>query len=199
MLYDGRNQAQNGWFVMRSLLPAGKSGVVLTWTIRPQTSPGWLRRPVIAHSQLGYAPEASKLATVELDANDRRRLPLRLLRIGADGAQTIVRSEQPREWGDYLRYHYLQMDFSDVKQPGLYQLEYGDVRTAPFRIADDVYADAWHATNDVYFPVAMDHVSVNEAYRVWHGKSPIYATRRRSGMAFRVAKIGSSRTASSPQ
>lgn len=171
MLYDGRNQAQNGWFVMRSLLPAGKSGVVLTWTIRPQTSPGWLRRPVIAHSQLGYAPEASKLATVELDANDRRRLPLRLLRIGADGAQTIVRSEQPREWGDYLRYHYLQMDFSDVKQPGLYQLEYGDVRTAPFRIADDVYADAWHATNDVYFPVAMDHVSVNEAYRVWHGDS----------------------------
>src|SRR5690606_34276503 len=28
-LYDGRNQAQNGWLVVRSMLPAGKSGAVL--------------------------------------------------------------------------------------------------------------------------------------------------------------------------
>ena len=27
----------------------------------------------------------------------------------------------------------------------------------------------WHATADVWFPVQMDHVAVNEAYRVWHG------------------------------
>ena len=28
-LYDGRNQAQNGWFVLRGLLPAGRTGRVL--------------------------------------------------------------------------------------------------------------------------------------------------------------------------
>ncbi len=26
MLFDGRNLAQNGWFIVRSLLPAGKTG-----------------------------------------------------------------------------------------------------------------------------------------------------------------------------
>ncbi|MEG8057713.1 hypothetical protein QP150_14405 [Sphingomonas sp. 22L2VL55-3] len=42
-LFDGRNQAQNGWFVLRSLLPAGRTGTVLEWTIQPNSVPGWLR------------------------------------------------------------------------------------------------------------------------------------------------------------
>jgi hypothetical protein len=29
--------------------------------------------------------------------------------------------------------------------------------------------DIWHQTLDVWFPVQMDHMLVNEAYRVWHG------------------------------
>jgi hypothetical protein len=168
-LFDGRNQAQNGWFVLRSPIPAGRTGNVLEWTIRPNSVPGWLRPPVIAHSQLGYTPGARKVATIELDRNDRRTLPARLLRVGADGAMTPVATPAAKRWGDYLRYNYVQMDFSGVRQPGLYMLEYGDTRTAPFRIADDVYAGAWHPTLDVYFPVAMDHMYVNEAYRVWHG------------------------------
>lgn len=170
-LYDGRNQAQNGWFVLRSMLPEGKAGTVLQWTVTPQGDATWLRMPVIAHSQLGYAPGGPKVATVELDRNDKRRPPLQLVRIGADGTETTVSTGAAGEWGDYLRYHYLQMDFSAVREPGLYRLDYGDVRTAPFRIAMDVYANGWHPTNDVYFPVAMDHVSVNEGYRSWHGDS----------------------------
>src|SRR5438309_3677730 len=35
MLFDGRMLAQNGWYVVRSLLPAGKTGKVLTWTVDP--------------------------------------------------------------------------------------------------------------------------------------------------------------------
>ena len=170
-LYDGRNQAQNGWFVLRSILPEGRSGTVLQWTITPQADPAWLRTPVVAHSQLGYAPDAIKVATVELDPRDSRRPALKLLRVGVDGATQAVPTGEAKEWGDYLRYHYLQLDFSAVREPGLYMLEFGEVRTAPFRIGADIYADAWHATNDVYFPVAMDHMSVNEAYRVWHGDS----------------------------
>ncbi len=168
-LFDGRNQAQNGWFVLRSLLPAGRTGTVLEWTIQPNGVPGWLRPPVIAHSQLGYTPNARKIATIELDRNDRRALPARLLRIGDDGRMTPVRTPPAKRWGDYLRYSYLQLDFSAVRDPGLYVLEYGPTRTAPFRIAADAYAGAWHPTLDVYFPVAMDHMIVNEGYRVWHG------------------------------
>jgi endoglucanase len=170
-LYDGRNQAQNGWFVLRGLLPSGRTGEVLHWTLDAHSTPGWLRTPVIAHSQLGYTPGEAKLATVELDANDHRAQPIRLLKVGAEGALTPVKTGEARPWGDYLRYHYLQFDFSDVREPGTYLLQYGEVRTATFRIAPDLYAAAWRPTNDVYFPVAMDHVLVNEAYRTWHGDS----------------------------
>ncbi|MCW2365882.1 hypothetical protein M2341_001329 [Sphingobium sp. B7D2B] len=170
-LYDGRNQAQNGWFVLRSLLPAGKTGVVVQWTLSPTSAPGWLRPPSIGHSQLGYTPGQAKVATIEIDRADTRRAQAQLLRVEPSGQEVPVLSGTPAEAGDYLRYRYLRFDFSAVRAPGLYRLAYGDSKTAPFRIAQDLFADAWHPTLDVYFPVAMDHVTVNEAYRVWHGES----------------------------
>ncbi|GAA0734816.1 glycoside hydrolase family 9 protein [Sphingomonas japonica] len=168
-LFDGRNQAQNGWFVLRSLLPAGKTGEVLTWTLDANSVPDWLRPPVIGHSQLGYAPAEAKVATVELDRNDTDDTAIRLIRIGEDGSETVALEGNGKRWGNYLRYRYRRFDFSQVREPGVYILETGETRTAPFRIADDLYASAWHPTLDVYFPVAMDHMFVNEAYRVWHG------------------------------
>jgi endoglucanase len=55
-LYDGRNQAQNGWYVLRAPIPAGKTGRVVEWTVSANALPDWVRPPSIAHSQLGYAP-----------------------------------------------------------------------------------------------------------------------------------------------
>lgn len=40
MLYDGRVIAQNGWFVLRSILPTGKTGKVVTWLVEPHAVPG---------------------------------------------------------------------------------------------------------------------------------------------------------------
>lgn len=170
-MYDGRAKAQNGWFVVRSLLPAGKAGAVLAWTLTANSTRDWLRTPVIGHSQVGYHPAQRKVAVIELDANDDRELDARLIRIGPDGAREILRETVPDAWGRYKRYLYRQFDVSDVREEGVYVIEYGDVRTEPFRIARDVYADIWQATLDVFFPVQMDHVLVNEAYRVWHGAS----------------------------
>ncbi|SOB86536.1 N-terminal ig-like domain of cellulase [Sphingomonas guangdongensis] len=168
-LFDGRNQAQNGWFVVRQLLPAGRTGTVVQWTLEAKSVPGWLRPPVIAHSQLGYAPDGAKVATIELDRDDRRRLPVKLFRVEANGTKAAVPLPAPKPWGEYLRYRYLQADFSSVTRPGTYLLQYGDTTTAPFPIAPGLYDTAWHPASDVYLPVAMDHVAVNEAYRVWHG------------------------------
>jgi hypothetical protein len=168
-MYDGRNQAQNGWFVVRGELPAGKTGTVLEWTIEANSVPGWVRPPVIGHSQLGYAPEQRKVAVIELDRNAQARGSARLLRVAADGAETEVLAAAPEPWGRYLRYDYRTFDFSAVREPGIYLLEYGGKRTAAFRIAPDIYADAWHPSMDVYLPVQMDHMLVNEAYRVWQG------------------------------
>lgn len=167
--YDGRNQAQNGWFVMRSLLPAGRTGRVVEWTIQANSVADWVREPVIGHSQLGYAPEQRKVAVLELDRNDEPRGNVRLLRVAPDGAVREVAAAAPRPWGRYLRYDYSTFDFSGVREPGIYMLEYGGRRTASFRIDPDVYADAWHSSMDVYMPAQMDHMFVNEAYRVWHG------------------------------
>jgi hypothetical protein len=171
LLFDGRNKAQNGWFVVRSLLPAGQSGKIAEWFIRAQTIKDWTRKPVIAHSQTGYHPLQRKLAVVELDINDRPLSSIRLLKVGADGTTTLALSGKPQVWGNYLRYNYLTFDFTEVREAGVYVLSYGDVRTAAFRIGTDVYKTAWHPTLDVFFPVQMDHIFVREAYRVWHGAS----------------------------
>src|SRR5947199_8371194 len=56
MLFDGRHRAQNGWFVLRSLIPSGKTTGAIVWHIRPDVIPNWTRPPMIAHSQVGYAP-----------------------------------------------------------------------------------------------------------------------------------------------
>jgi hypothetical protein len=74
-----------------------------------------------------------------------------------------------RDWGDFLRYHYVTFDFSSVRGKGLYLIRYGDQQTETFPIGTDVYDDVWHLTLDVWFPVQMDHMLVREAYRIWHG------------------------------
>jgi endoglucanase len=170
-LYDGRNKAQNGWYVVRSLIPADKSGKVVEWLLKANTIPRWIRKPVIGHSQLGYHPEQKKTAVIELDKNDKPLKTARLLKITEEGNFVPKHENKIKKWGRYFRYNYFTFDFTKVKEPGLYLLEYGEVRTKPFRIAKDIYKNAWHPTLDVFFPVQMDHMFVNEAYRVWHGAS----------------------------
>ncbi len=169
-LYDGRNKAQNGWFVIRSLLPANSTGTVLEWHVDASTIPNWVRKPVISHSQQGYHPDQQKRAVIELDKNDNTTKEVSLLKITEKGSE-VVTSASIKSWGDYLRYTYGYFDFTSVKEEGIYQLKAGGVITEPFRISTDVYATAWQPTLDIYLPVQMDHILVNEAYRVWHGKS----------------------------
>ena len=168
-IYDGRNKAQNGWFVVRSLIPANKTGKVIEWFVSANTIDRWVRKPVIAHSQVGYFPSLSKVAVIEFDRHDRSDNPVKLLKILPDGKKLEVLSQKIDLREDYLRYQYGQFDFSSITEPGLYVLEYGDVQTKPFKISEDIYETAWHSTLDIFFPVQMDHMLINEAYRVWHG------------------------------
>lgn len=170
-LYDGRNKAQNGWFVVRSLLPADETGAVLEWTIDISSIEDWTRAPVIGHSQVGYHPRQRKVAVIELDPRADPEGKARLYRVGVDGALDLAAEASPEPWGRYLRYDYLLFDFTAAQEEGVYLIEFAGARTAPFRIARDIFAEVWHPTLDVFFPVQMDHVLVNEAYRVWHGAS----------------------------
>ncbi len=171
MLYDGRNKAQNGWFVVRSLLPSGKTGRVLEWSVSVNSVPDWVKAPVIGHSQAGYHPGQRKTAVIELDPNATPDEVATLYKISETGQRERILAAVPQAWGRYKRYNYRTFDFSDVASEGLYIIEYGGQETAPFPIAANVYETVWQPTLDVYFPVQMDHVTVNEAYRVWHGAS----------------------------
>ena len=170
-LYDGRGKAQNGWFVVRSKIPANKTGAVIEWKIDASTVKNWIREPMIAHSQVGYHPVQKKVAVIELDARDKKITKASLVKINSDGTRKIVLSEKPKSWGKYLRYEYRQFDFTQVQEPGLYLITYGNQETHSFRIDKSVYQNAWHPTLDMYLPVQMDHMTINEAYRVWHGAS----------------------------
>jgi endoglucanase len=169
--YDGRNKAQNGWYVVRTLIPSRKTGKVIEWFIFANTIPGWVREPMIAYSQVGYHPSQKKIAVIELDKNDHPLSEARLLKVSSDGKIVEQFKSDIKRWGNYLRYDYFTFDFSAVREPGLYEIQYGKQQTQTFRISQDVFDKCWQQTLDVYFPVAMDHMFVKEAYRVWHGAS----------------------------
>jgi endoglucanase len=169
MLFDGRNLAQNGWFVVRSLLPANKTGKVLTWYLEPNAIPNWTRKPVIGFSQVGYVPGQEKVAVIELDMNDTPLKTAQVLQVTTEGKSVEKFRGEVKVWGKYLRYNYARFDFSSVNEPGVYYIQYGDQKTNTFLIASNIYDGVWHPTLDVWFPVQMDHMEVNEAYRVWHG------------------------------
>ncbi|MBO7111044.1 MAG: glycoside hydrolase family 9 protein [Bacteroidaceae bacterium] len=171
-LFDGRNLSQNGTYVVRSFLPAGKTGTVLEWYVEPTPGAGWIREPNVGFSQIGYTPAQKKVAVIELDRNDKVASKAKIWRVNADGSNTLVLEPSVKEWGVfYDRYNYAQCDFSAVREPGTYFIEYKDVKTNPFPINVNVYDGKWHNTMDVWLPVQMDHMLVNEAYRVWHGRS----------------------------
>jgi hypothetical protein len=171
MLFDGRNRAQNGWFVLRSLIPSGKTTGAIVWHLKPDVISGWTRPPVIAHSQVGYAPGFSKIAVLELDPKYTGPQTATVLRLTEGGVYQPVFEGPITPATPWLRYVYSKFDFTSVKNPGLYVIEYGGQRTAPFPISKDAYANIWQDSLDHHLAVQMDHVSVREAYRVWHGAS----------------------------
>ncbi|MGH8294008.1 MAG: glycoside hydrolase family 9 protein [Steroidobacteraceae bacterium] len=169
LLYDGRDVASNGWYVLRTLIPAGKTKGAVVWHIRPSYIPNWTRPPVIAHSQVGYAADFRKVAVLELDPRFKAPRSAAVLRLEGDGTYRKVFEgpvSAPRQW---LRYDYEKFDFSSVRKPGLYVIEYAGRRSDVFPIARNVYGKTWQTTLDGFLAEQMDHVSVRDAYHVWHG------------------------------
>ncbi len=81
----GRGKHNNGWFVVRSLVPKGATKNAIEWLVTPHAIEGWMSSPVVQVSQVGYHPAQQKIAVIELDANDTRKLPATLLRISENG------------------------------------------------------------------------------------------------------------------
>jgi hypothetical protein len=169
-LLDGRNKHNNGWFVVRSLVPAGAANGAIDWAVTPHAVPGWKYQPVVHVSQVGYHPKQKKTAIVELDDSDAAQDMLYVKRISESGGFASVLSGKPADWGKFLRYKYLQFDFTQITKPGMYIIEYRNFRTRPFQISADVFKrGVWQPVIEYFLPVQMCHMRVEEQYRVWHG------------------------------
>lgn len=171
-LHDGRNQHQNGWFIVRSTVAAGVTKNAIEWTIKPNVIPDWIYPPVIQHSMVGYHPQQKKVAVIETDRNDSLEQSMQLVRLSGEGAHKVVLDRFPESWGDFLRYHYYHFDFTQVTEVGMYQLVLGDQKSKPFRIANNVYdQNVWQPTLEYFLPVQMGHMRVKEKYKLWHDAS----------------------------
>ena len=169
-LIDGRGKYNNGWFVVRSLVPKGATKNAIEWLVTPHAIEGWQSSPVVQVSQVGYHPSQQKIAVIELDKNDTKKQQASLLRINENGGFQTVLQAAPKDWGNFLRYHYLQFDFTGIKKPGMYVVKYSTDTTLPFQISDSVYTkNVWQPTLEYFLPVQMCHMRVNDKYRVWHG------------------------------
>lgn len=170
-LYDARNRAQNGWFVVRSLIPPGATTNAIVWHVRPSVISNWVRQPVISYNQAGYTPGRPKIAVLELDPNFKGPNQATLIKLTATGSDKPVLTSKIVPWGKWLRYNYATFDFSAVRAPGIYAISYAGRMTTPFRISADAYDRIWQPSLDTYLVEQMDHMRVREQYRIWQGVS----------------------------
>lgn len=169
-LLDGRGEHNNGWFIVRTLLQPGKLKNAAEMIIRPHHQKDWLYTPAIQVSQVGYHPGQKKIAIVETDKRSTPLDEIQLLRITGRGSASVSKKVKPTAWGDFLRYQYLHFDFSEITEPGMYKVRYGDQESAVFQISEKVFdRHVWQATLEYYLPVQMCHVRINDRYKVWHG------------------------------
>ena len=172
-LYDGRLKHANGWFIISSDIPGGKTKEAIKWVITPNVVEDWVHTPVIQISQVGYHPSQPKIAIIELDKRDKNRKKAKIYKITKKGVKLIQETEAKEkglsEWGKFLRYSYLKLDFTSIKEEGLYKITYGKSESSIFRIAADIYdRGVWQPVLEYFLPVQMCHMRVQENSRVWH-------------------------------
>jgi endoglucanase len=108
-LYDGRMNHNNGWFVISSEVPVGATDNAIEWVITPNVVEDWIYPPVVQTSQVGYHPNQTKTAIIELDRRDSNCEKPILLKITETGEEEVY-SNNGEKWGQFLRYNYLKFD-----------------------------------------------------------------------------------------
>lgn len=168
-LWDGRANHNNGWYIVRGVIPANKTKGALEWIVTPHVIRNWIYEPVIQVSQVGYGTAQPKQVVIEQDKRDTKASEIKIYKLSGAG-KIEVKKAKVKPWGNFLRYQYMTYDFSDIKEPGMYQIGYRDKTSHAFKIGDDVLSrNAWQPTLEYFLPVQMCHMRVNEKYRVWHG------------------------------
>lgn len=168
-LVDTRDRNVQGWFAIHALMAPGSSDTQIEVAITPTVNPVWRRPPVIGISQVGYHPRQPKRAVIELDAREKAAGAVTLYKMTLDGGRKAVKQGAMRDWGVFHSYRYGVFDFSEINEPGVYQIEYAGQKAGPFRISPEIFTASWQPTMQVFVPTQMCHVLVREGNRIWHG------------------------------
>jgi endoglucanase len=103
--------------------------------------------PLIAVNQIGYLPDAAKRAIV---LNATSQDPLELVQIPDKVMAELPLQVMPAD-EKAADLHAQWVDFSKVRLPGEYFLRQGDLKSATFRLGDDVYANpSWLLQRSYY-------------------------------------------------
>ncbi|MDY0099578.1 MAG: glycoside hydrolase family 9 protein [Bacteroidales bacterium] len=169
LLEDGRKDSKARWFLVRTPIPAGQTKGVIEWEIDAAPLKDYVYKPVIHISQVGYLPAEPKRAVIEMDKRTTDIGTLEIYRINPDGTKTQAFSATPNTWGKFLRYNYAVCDFSSLREPGIYMVKYGEVKSNIFKIGNDIYERyVWQPIIEYFLPVQMCHMRVEQGSRVWH-------------------------------
>jgi endoglucanase len=88
-------------------------------------------------NQAGYLPQSPKVAVLGAK-EDITVTQFRLIKAENDKpVETLTTIHATGAWGPFT--HTFRLDFSDFREPGMYYLQAGDVRSPLFRIGSDVY------------------------------------------------------------
>ena len=168
-LEDGRKDSKARWFLVRTPIPSGQTKGVIEWEIDAVPLKDYVYKPVIHISQVGYLPAEPKRAVIEMDKRTTGIGTLEIYKINPDGTKTQAFSATPKSWGKFLRYNYAVCDFSSLREPGIYMVRYGDIKSNIFKIGDDIYKrHVWQPIIEYFLPVQMCHMRVEQGSRVWH-------------------------------
>ncbi|MCK5277715.1 MAG: glycoside hydrolase family 9 protein, partial [Cyclobacteriaceae bacterium] len=168
-LTDGRKSSKAGWFIVRTVVPAGITKGAIEWEVEAFPEENYIYKPVIQLSQVGYKPNEPKKVVIELDKTIPDAKAVEIVKINPDGTKSSVFSNQATLWGKFLRYQYAVCDFSSITEPGFYKVKYGDVESNHFKIGQDIYERyVWQPTLEYFLPVQMCHMRIEQGSRVWH-------------------------------
>ena len=168
-LVDGRASTNHKWFIIRSLVPKQKEKHVVEWIITPKMNEKWLPEPVVGISQIGYHAYQPKISTIEIHDKDKID-SIYLKKVSSHGEVNLVKKGIPAIWGKFYRKKYLQFDFSDINEEGMYFIEYRGKKTELFPVSSTIFENEfWRPSLETFIPVQMCHVAVKDRLRLWHG------------------------------
>ncbi|MET0355678.1 MAG: glycoside hydrolase, partial [Cellvibrio sp.] len=88
-LWDGRANHNNGWYIVRTSIPANTTKNAIQWIITPNVVKGWQYEPVLQVSQIGYSTTQPKKLVIEQDAKDLKIDDVKIYKLGESGKQLI--------------------------------------------------------------------------------------------------------------